>query len=179
MAKQIGDIKLTGTVDDLVFYHMGGDYYVRTKSSLTGKRFRRDKAFEGSRRSAGLLGAASALAAGLYRLLPKERKSRDLFRELTGKVKLKLAANADAGAIGAWFRKAYLPAPAGDESTAPPARKAVGARVVETAFSPGRLRRLLSRGGRRRAVVPGNSAPVFHCRDDHPAAVLREWRIER
>lgn len=109
MARQVGAFKLTGTIDNLVFYCMEGQYYVRTKSSIDGKRFWKDKAFAGSRKSVGLLGAASALASQLYRLLPKERKSRELFREITGKVKLHLASGAELPSIQAWFEAVYLP----------------------------------------------------------------------
>jgi hypothetical protein len=44
MAKQAGDIFITGTIDDLCFYKMDGAYYVRLKSSLTGKKFWKNKA---------------------------------------------------------------------------------------------------------------------------------------
>lgn len=88
MAKLPGDIKFTGTVESLSFYAMYGNYYVRTKSSLTGKRFWKDRAFEGSRRSCSQLAKASALASGFYKTYPKEKKKRGLFNEMTGKVKL-------------------------------------------------------------------------------------------
>ncbi len=38
MAKQRGNITYTGTVGDTCFYKRGGEYYLRVKSSLTGKR---------------------------------------------------------------------------------------------------------------------------------------------
>ena len=88
MAKQAGDIKIIGTVDDLCFYKMDEVYYVRMKSSLMGKRFWKDKAFEGSRTSALLLGKASKIASSFYRSFPKEKKYKGLFNEMTGKVKL-------------------------------------------------------------------------------------------
>lgn len=88
MARLIGDYKFTGTVDGLCFYKMYGDYFVRTKSSLTGKRFWKDKAFEGSRRSCGLLAKASALASAFYKTYPKEKRRKGLFNEMTGKAKL-------------------------------------------------------------------------------------------
>jgi hypothetical protein len=37
MAKQVDDIKITGTYDDVTNYKMDGQYYARMKSSLTGK----------------------------------------------------------------------------------------------------------------------------------------------
>ena len=87
MAKQAGDIFIEGTIDDLTYYKMYGKYYVRMKSSLTGKRFRKDKAFEGSRKSALLLGRASKIASLFYRNYPKEKKARGLFNEMTGRVR--------------------------------------------------------------------------------------------
>ena len=64
---------------------MYGDYFVRTKSSLTGKRFWKDRAFEGARKSCSLLSRASSL---FYKTYPKEKKTRRLFNEMTGRVKL-------------------------------------------------------------------------------------------
>jgi hypothetical protein len=88
MAKQAGDIFIEGTIDDLSFYKMDGKYYVRMKSSLTGKKFWKHKAFEGSRKSAELLGRASKIASSFYRSYPKEKKHKGLFNEIVGKAKL-------------------------------------------------------------------------------------------
>ena len=88
MARQTGDIKFTGRVEHLIFYKMYGDYFVRTKSSLTGRRFWKDKAFEGSRKSCSLLARASSLASLFYKTYPKQKKRRGLFNEMTGRVKL-------------------------------------------------------------------------------------------
>ncbi|HET7896537.1 MAG TPA: hypothetical protein VFL47_02675 [Flavisolibacter sp.] len=123
MARQVGAIKVVGTVDDLCFYRMEGEYFVRRKSSLTAKRFRKDKRFEGSRKSAGLLGKASALASRLYHRLPKEQKGRAVFRSLTGKIKLLLKEGWTEDRIEPWFEKTYLSQPplaaaAGQKSTA-------------------------------------------------------------
>lgn len=109
MARQVGDIKIVGTVEDLCFYKMEGAFFVRMKSSLTGKRFWKDKAFAGSRRSAGLLGRASSLASRLYHQLPNEKKDRDAFRQLTGKVKLLLKDGCMEEEIEGWFVQTYLP----------------------------------------------------------------------
>jgi len=67
---------------------MYDDYFVRTKSSLTGKRFWKDRAFEGSRKSCSLLAKASILTSLFYKTYPKEKKTRGLFNEMTGKGKL-------------------------------------------------------------------------------------------
>lgn len=79
MAKQTGTIKLTGTIDDLCFYKMEGNYYVRLKSSLSGKRFQKDAAFAGSRRSASRFGEGNRLASAVYRLIDKEMRVYSFF----------------------------------------------------------------------------------------------------
>ncbi|HEY0731287.1 MAG TPA: hypothetical protein VGD33_02615 [Chitinophagaceae bacterium] len=107
MAKQAGVIKILGTIDDITFYKMGGIYYARMKSSLTGKRFWQDKAFEGSRRSAIALGKASKLASRLYRTMPKEDKSRALFCKLTGEIKLLIKTEHNEEEIMIWFLMTY------------------------------------------------------------------------
>jgi hypothetical protein len=88
MARQTGDIKVVGTIEGLSFYKMRETYFVRTKSSLTGKRFWKEQAFEGSRKSCSLLAKASALTASFYKSYPKDKKTRGLFNTMTGKVKL-------------------------------------------------------------------------------------------
>jgi hypothetical protein len=79
MAKQAGDIFIEGTIDDLTFYKMCGKYYVRMKTSLTGKRFWKDKAFEGSRKSCSRFGEGNKLASAVFRLVEKEKSTNGLF----------------------------------------------------------------------------------------------------
>jgi len=88
MARLMGDIKFTGTIEGLCFYKMYGEYFVRTKSSLSAKRFWKEKAFEGSRKSCSLLASASRIASLFYKSYPKEKKTKGLFNQMTGKVKL-------------------------------------------------------------------------------------------
>lgn len=88
MARLLGDIEFTGTIGGLCFYKMYGNCFVRTKSSLTGNRFWKDKAFEGSRKSCNLLARASSIASMFYKNYPKENRRKGLFNEMTGRVKL-------------------------------------------------------------------------------------------
>lgn len=83
---------LTGTFDELCFYQMEGAYYVRRKSSLSGKRFKKDAAFAGSRRSAVRFGEGNRLASAVYRLVAKERRAYALFCFLKRKSILLLKA---------------------------------------------------------------------------------------
>ena len=82
MARQIGDIIITGTIDDITFYEMDGKGYARHKSSLTGKRVKKDPRFKRTMQSAHRLGRGSQLASKVYRSLPKTEQVYNLFKEL-------------------------------------------------------------------------------------------------
>jgi hypothetical protein len=88
MARLLGDIEYTGTIDGLCFYKMYDSCFVRTKSSLTAKRFWKDTAVEGSRKSCSLLARASSIASAFYKTYPTEKRTKGLFNEMTGRVKL-------------------------------------------------------------------------------------------
>ena len=84
LVKQSGNIRFTGTfpLDDLTLYRMNGEFYARKKSRLTGKRFRNDDAFEGSRRSAERFKRGNELASQVYNSLPQEERFYKLFCRL-------------------------------------------------------------------------------------------------
>jgi len=86
VAKQAGPYKITGTIDNICFYQMEGQYYARQKSSLTGKRVKKDPAFARTMVKAHLLGKASKLASLIKQSFPKEEQGRALFQLRTGKV---------------------------------------------------------------------------------------------
>ena len=65
MARQIGIIRATGTIDGLTFYRLAGKYYLRRKSSLTKERIKKDKAYELFRWHSSLHGAAAKIVRGL------------------------------------------------------------------------------------------------------------------
>jgi hypothetical protein len=82
MARQIGDIFITGTIDDITFYEMEGKGYARRKSSLTGKKVKRDPRFRRTMQSAHRLARGSQLASRVYRSLPRPAQEYALFKEL-------------------------------------------------------------------------------------------------
>ena len=90
MAKQIGKIKITGTINELVFYKMYGEYYVKMKSSLKSNRVKKDPAFKKTMAYAELLAKASKIASKLYNNLPEKEKGIKVFRKITGKVMIEL-----------------------------------------------------------------------------------------
>lgn len=82
MARQIGDIKITGTIGDVTFYRMDGQYYARMKSSLTAKKVKTHPHFALTRMYAQWLGEASKLASEVYRSLPVEERKYTVFCRL-------------------------------------------------------------------------------------------------
>src|SRR5688572_12364453 len=84
MARLGKGVHLTGTFDDIVFYHWEGRIFVRRKSSLTKERILKDKAFAGLRKHAGDMGRASKIASEIYKLLPSDIRGRWIFRTIAG-----------------------------------------------------------------------------------------------
>lgn len=80
MAKQAGLFKITGCIDNLCFYEMGGDYYVRSKSSLDRKRVKTDPAFKRTRYYADVMGRASSMASSIRRCIPGWESNKQLYR---------------------------------------------------------------------------------------------------
>ncbi|MRG45165.1 hypothetical protein GFS24_08565 [Chitinophaga sp. SYP-B3965] len=84
MARQIGIKKITGTKGNITFYKMNGEYYARMKSSLKGKRVKKDPAFRLTMMYAGWLKKASKIASVVYRALPEDEREHHQYRTMTG-----------------------------------------------------------------------------------------------
>jgi predicted DNA-binding transcriptional regulator AlpA len=97
MAKQAGPYKIIGVILNLQFYKMEGNYYVRRKSSLTGNRVKKDKAFTLTMVYANVLGTASKIASAVYQQIPKESRNHSQFNQLMkrGQKMLILGISAD------------------------------------------------------------------------------------
>jgi len=63
---------------------MKGKYYVRSKSSLSGKRVKKDPAFRITMVNAGLLGQASKIGSFIYKSLPENFRQFWMYRAFTG-----------------------------------------------------------------------------------------------
>ncbi|NII25781.1 hypothetical protein HB364_11850 [Pseudoflavitalea sp. X16] len=84
MAKYTGIPPITGTIGPICIYKMYGRYYIRTRSSLTGKRVKKDPAFRKTMQYAALLAKASRIGSTVYAIIPADRKQHALYRKLTG-----------------------------------------------------------------------------------------------
>jgi hypothetical protein len=84
MAKQTGYIKATGTVDgDTNFYYdEEWGFLVRMLPGVSSKRYWKDPAFEGSRRSAQRFGTGNIMSSIIYRFVPVKRRYSRLFTQV-------------------------------------------------------------------------------------------------
>ena len=99
MARQIGEIILVGTIGGLTFYQMEGKGYARLKSSLTGKKVKRDPKFKRTMQSAHRLGKGSQLASKVYRSLPRAGQMYALYKELKSIAVLGLKEGKSEGEV--------------------------------------------------------------------------------
>jgi hypothetical protein len=88
MAKQVGPLFITGTIDGIIFYKLGEQYYIRSKGSYkSAKYMRRDPRLKRTMQKAAQFGQASDITKEVYyRHLPREIRKHGLFGQLTGRV---------------------------------------------------------------------------------------------
>ena len=81
MAKQAGPLFFTGTIDGIVFYKLGDQYYMRSKGDYkSGKQMRKDPAYKRTMQNADTFGEASKLVKyWYYRQVPKAERKHGLF----------------------------------------------------------------------------------------------------
>ncbi|MFT3822574.1 MAG: hypothetical protein QM731_01590 [Chitinophagaceae bacterium] len=84
MAKQLGRFKFERTFGCVTFYRVGDRWFIRQKSSLSGRRVKTAACFANTRTSASRLSSGSRLAASVYRSLPPAWKLFELYQKLTG-----------------------------------------------------------------------------------------------
>jgi hypothetical protein len=110
MAKFVGGPPpFIGTRDNVTIYLMNGEYFIRSKSSLTGKRVKRDPAFARTMEYAGWLKKASVIASLVYRQIPENGRVYKQYRELVGKAMGLLKERLDVDAVLIVLEAAYLP----------------------------------------------------------------------
>jgi hypothetical protein len=81
MAKQKGNVKVKGTVDDILNFYKTEiwGYLVRLLPGVDSDRFWNDPAFEGSRRSAKRFGTGNIMSSIIYRFVPTKKRHTHLF----------------------------------------------------------------------------------------------------
>lgn len=86
MARLTSTPSFIGTFGPITIYFMFGKYYMRSCSSLTGKRVKTDPAFYKTMQHAALLAKASPIALKVYALLPVQYKKNKVRGKITGEV---------------------------------------------------------------------------------------------
>ena len=84
MARQADAIGIVGTIGNVCFYKMWGNYYLRTKSSLKGKRVKKSPAFKRTMEYAGWLSKASKIGSAIYNTFPASIRKVAMYRAITG-----------------------------------------------------------------------------------------------
>lgn len=109
MAKQSGVIKITGTIGNITFYKMNGEYYARSKSSLSGKRVKKDPNYERFRTYSGRMACASQTAGSIYRSLRKADREVSLYRKMVSEGLRLLKAGCAEVRLEETLRAMFLP----------------------------------------------------------------------
>ena len=97
----------TGTREGICIYFMRGRFFVRTASSLTGDRVKKDPAFSETRKNSGLMGRASKIGSQVYNRIPGKRKEHNQYRMLPGKalkmLRQGIAENEITRLLAEWY----------------------------------------------------------------------------
>ena len=100
---------VTGTIGPVCIYKMYGRYFMRTRSSLTGERVKKDPAFRKTMEYASLLAKASRIASAVYAGLPAHQKQHALYRKLTGEAMTWLKYGWEEAAVLQWLQQRWGP----------------------------------------------------------------------
>ena len=98
-----------GTFGPITIYYMFGKYYMRSRSSLTGKRVKTDPAFYNTMKYADLMATASPIASKVYALVPLQHRKKNLCRKITGEAMTWLKYGWEATDIIEYLTKKYVP----------------------------------------------------------------------
>ncbi len=180
MAKHAGYVKITGTIGNLTYYKMGGEYLVRAKSSLTRKQFKTQKCFEGSRRSATRFGAGSKIASEVYGSLPGTQKVRGLFPSLVSKAVVLVKQGLGKADVKIALQQLVNPTERTqlqDNTTECPANNSLLSKDIhiQPVSLPVKAKRIPGLAGEKATSYPHN-LPVTEQRKQFPGFVLRSER---
>jgi hypothetical protein len=100
---------VTGTIGDFCIYQMHGEYFLRSRSSLTGNRVKKDPAFRKTMYFAGLMAKASRIGSVVYAALPAGNKKHPLYLKLTGEAMTWLKYGWTEEDVLQWLQKRYTP----------------------------------------------------------------------
>jgi hypothetical protein len=109
MARLTSTPEFIGTFGPITIYFMFGQYYIRSRSSLTGKRVKNDPAFYKTMQYAELMAKGSPIASKVYALVPLQHRKKDLCRKITGEAMTWLKYGWEETDIIEYLAKKYVP----------------------------------------------------------------------
>ncbi|RPD41901.1 hypothetical protein [Chitinophaga barathri] len=112
MAKQMSVIKITGTIGNITFYKMKGEYYARGKSSLSRKRVKTAPEFARLRVYSRRMACASGAAGRIYRSLRIGEQDVTFYRKMVSEGLRLLKAGCAEEQLEEALREIFLPAAA-------------------------------------------------------------------
>src|SRR6476660_1456034 len=96
---QIGNIRVTCSIEEFTFYRRNGKLFIRMRSSLNKRRFWRHPKFEGSRRSCRRFGLGNQIASKVYKLKPRPERKYEVFCRLKSVAILSLKQGYSASEV--------------------------------------------------------------------------------
>jgi hypothetical protein len=88
MARLTSIPPFTGTRGPVTIYYMFGKPFMRSRSSLTGERVKKDPVFRNTMKNADLMATGSPIASKVYAFVLVQHKSRKLFNKINGEVRV-------------------------------------------------------------------------------------------
>ena len=169
MAKQVGPLFITGTIDGVIFYKLNGQYLMRSKGDYrSGKQMRKDPCLKRTMANADQFGVASKLVKySYYRYLPPEVRRWGLYGELTGMVKRWLQSgksNDEAETLLIAYMKTLLPKEVTETINPPTIVKQLPSTAKEKATEPS--------SGQHSVAVPNT-------RNRKQARYLSRWKVNK
>lgn len=92
----------------ICIYKMGGEIFIRTKSSLSRKRVLKSKAFKKTRQYASDLAKASRIGSEIYQQIRKNKRDRSLYQAITGAAATLLYQGVGEAQVLEKLRKKYV-----------------------------------------------------------------------
>src|SRR5689334_12173924 len=99
MARQVGDIKVVGTMDNLCFYEMEGKYYVRMKPGPDRKQFFKGAKYAPQREASKRMILSAQLVSLVYQQIPKEKKKYQVCCEMQKRAALLIKGGMELSEI--------------------------------------------------------------------------------
>jgi hypothetical protein len=105
MAKQVGPVKIEGTIGGITFLKQNGKYIAKEKSSLKGSTVKKSWRFKRSRINSDKFGMASKLGSQYYHKLPVLGRNNAMYQRMMGDAQILLCAGSSLEEVKSMLEK--------------------------------------------------------------------------